>query len=131
MLQSFPVDKIAIQKLLDLHCMDGTGREREYKNMKHLIMNVYVCDPQKIIRKRALKSQGSCKMFIWCTSRIIVSKNIETDCCAVTYFKTHYGHDDDIEHLHKYQNQINISSKFILRLSSKIKLQTVQDSIIA
>ncbi|XP_050514239.1 uncharacterized protein LOC126889726 [Diabrotica virgifera virgifera] len=44
-------------------------------------------------------------------------------------FKTHYRHEDDIEHLHKYQNQINISSTFILRLSSKIKLQTVQDSI--
>ncbi|XP_072385917.1 uncharacterized protein [Diabrotica undecimpunctata] len=81
-------------------------------------------------RERALKSQGSFKMVNSCTSQIIVSKNIQTDCCVIKYFKTHYGHEDDIEHLHiPKSDKENIASKLILGVSSKIVLQNVRDSI--
>lgn len=71
-------------------------------------------------RKRAIKSQGSCKMSFSCSSQIIVSRNSESGRCIVTYYKTHYGHEQDIQHLHLSKIDKNaIASKLILGVPPK------------
>ncbi|KAJ8943228.1 hypothetical protein NQ314_009801 [Rhamnusium bicolor] len=48
--------------------------------------------------KRMRKIQGSNKINYACTSqiRVIVNKNK----CTAFYYKTHYGHNIDLQHLH-------------------------------
>ncbi|XP_050497561.1 uncharacterized protein LOC126878735 [Diabrotica virgifera virgifera] len=108
----------------------GVKRHKEHETSYYECIRSSKNYPTKQNRERSLKSLGSCKMLNSCTSQIIVSKNIQTDCCTVTYFKTHYGHDNDIEHLHvPKSDKENIASKLILGVSSKIALKTVRDSI--
>lgn len=66
-------------------------------------------------RVRALKSQGSCKMPFSCTSQVVVTRNITSDKCSVSYYKSHYGHGKEIQHLSlsKFDRQ-SIASKLIL-----------------
>ncbi|CAG9860261.1 unnamed protein product [Phyllotreta striolata] len=50
-------------------------------------------------RKRKPKKVGSIKVGNHCTSRIVLTKDLESDSCVATYYETHYGHDNDIKHL--------------------------------
>lgn len=39
-------------------------------------------------RKRILKPQGSCKMPFSCTSQVVLTRNVVSDKCYVSYYKT-------------------------------------------
>lgn len=69
-------------------------------------VSMYVCNrsgkSMKIVpeeeRKRTKKTHGSTKLKYACTSQI---KLTEIDgFCFATYYKTHYRHDRDVQHLH-------------------------------
>lgn len=48
-------------------------------------------------RKRKLKTQGSCKINMSCTSQIILEKTSEG--YFVIFYRNHYGHSTEIQHL--------------------------------
>ncbi|CAG9858772.1 unnamed protein product [Phyllotreta striolata] len=52
------------------------------------------------ITEKCTTSNETYIMNTTCTSQLVVSKCIETDFFNVTFFKTHYGHDLQLEHLH-------------------------------
>ncbi|XP_072399070.1 uncharacterized protein [Diabrotica undecimpunctata] len=54
---------------------------------------------QDEVRKRLPKIQGSEKLLFSCTSQII-SSQLNNGKCIVTYYKSHYHHDNEIRHLH-------------------------------
>ncbi|CAG9772283.1 unnamed protein product [Ceutorhynchus assimilis] len=63
------------------------------------------------IRKRAIKSQGSCKIGHKCTSQNILNQNSTGQYCA-QYYKTHYGHTIEVQHIHlSKETRINIATK--------------------
>ncbi|XP_072400426.1 uncharacterized protein [Diabrotica undecimpunctata] len=70
------------------------------------------------LRKRSIKSQGSCKLNMFCTSQIRVKQNIITGKCNVKYCYEYYGHDTAVQHvrLHKVDRE-SIASKIILGVS--------------
>lgn len=69
--------------------------------------------------KRASKSQGSSKMNTHCTSQIIVTKNENAEC-LMQYYKNHYGHGQDIQHLRLSKaTRENIASKLIMGVTSE------------
>lgn len=49
--------------------------------------------------KRLSKLQGSSKLNRGCTSKIKVITNKENSSVTAIYFKTHYGHNFDVQHL--------------------------------
>lgn len=51
------------------------------------------------IRKRKLKSQGSCKINGSCTSAIITNQNLMLGTLSVIYYKTHYAHEIEVQHI--------------------------------
>ncbi|XP_069679650.1 uncharacterized protein [Periplaneta americana] len=51
------------------------------------------------VRKRSLKSQGSCKLGRFCTSQIIVVHDLTNNKCNAKFYKTHYGHKNELQHL--------------------------------
>nr|CAI5830013.1 unnamed protein product [Callosobruchus analis] len=53
---------------------------------------------QDIPKKRSTKSQGSCKINKFCTSQIILKKNVQTKQCSIQYFYKHYGHEVEVQH---------------------------------
>ncbi|CAG9763475.1 unnamed protein product [Ceutorhynchus assimilis] len=53
---------------------------------------------KSVNRQRKVKSQGSCKLGINCVSQIILKKNSD-NTYFVTYYKTHYGHSTELQHL--------------------------------
>ena len=65
---------------------------------------VYYCNrsgKQRVIkdhnRKRAMRTQGSCKLNDMCTSSIVLKEN--SGHFKATYYKTHYGHGVSISHI--------------------------------
>lgn len=81
-------------------------------------------------RKRALKTQGNCKINKSCTSQIVVTKNIETDSYSVVFFKTHYGHALQLEHLRvPLEDRKNIAVKLAAGVSTTKLLDSYRDNI--
>lgn len=71
-------------------------------------------------RKRNLKSQGSCKIDKACVSQIIVKINKLSGECFVTYHKSHYLHEKEVQHLQiSKANKSVIASKLILGVPAK------------
>lgn len=64
----------------------------------------FVCDrsgssASKSKGKRLMKSQGTCKKGNYCTSAIDLHQE-ERGICRVIYYKTHFGHDQNMAFLH-------------------------------
>ncbi|XP_072392298.1 uncharacterized protein [Diabrotica undecimpunctata] len=79
---------------------------------------------------RTQKCQGSCKLNRNCTSQIIITLVIETGFCSMSYFKTHYGHEEDMQHmrLSKLKRE-SVASKLIAGVSvSQMDINNVMRS---
>ncbi|XP_023014847.2 uncharacterized protein [Leptinotarsa decemlineata] len=75
-------------------------------------------------RKRAIKSQGSCKVGHMCTSQIIVVKN-GNDIYQVTYYSTHYGHDTEVQHVRMTKDE---REKIASKLAEGVTNSKILDS---
>lgn len=60
-------------------------------------------------RKRTIKTQGSCKLNATCTSTIVMIERINEGDIKVQYFKNHYKHGVNMEHI-----TLNESDKCII-----------------
>ncbi|KAK4882255.1 hypothetical protein RN001_005574 [Aquatica leii] len=60
-------------------------------------------------RKRALKSQGSSKIGFSCTCQIIL--NTDGSKYNITYYKNHYGHSMNLQHLRINEDERSFASK--------------------
>ncbi|XP_050300050.1 uncharacterized protein LOC126738662 isoform X2 [Anthonomus grandis grandis] len=79
-------------------------------------------------RKRAMKSQGSCKIDASCTSAIILKHVAEG--IKIKYFKTHYGHDKKMAHIPLSKDDKNmIASQLIQGVSHTEILKKIRQSL--
>lgn len=69
-------------------------------------------------RKTAQKTQSTSEMNCASTSQIIPTRDSATDNCHMRYFKSHYGHQGDIQHLRfsKLSQEI-VASKLVSGVS--------------
>ncbi|XP_072399071.1 uncharacterized protein [Diabrotica undecimpunctata] len=76
------------------------------------------------------KCQGSCKLNRNCTSQIIITLVIETGFCSMSYVKTHYGHEEDMQdmRLSKLKRE-SVASKLIAGVSVSHILNSTRDNI--
>lgn len=73
---------------------------------------------ENVFRKRASKCQGSCKIGFMCTSEIIITTRTDGRY-DVIYYKTHYGHELEIQHIHIPKQE---RSKIAAKLASGITI---------
>ncbi|CAH0547094.1 unnamed protein product [Brassicogethes aeneus] len=102
----------------------------QYNCMKKNDLTYFNCNRSGLFKDnnkntvKCLKSQGSCKINSNCTSQIILKK-MNMDKYRVDYFKTHYGHDLEVQHIRiPREDRIDISA----RLSSGVPVVRILDS---
>lgn len=73
----------------------------------------------EVNRKRSKRSQGCSKSNYACTSQIVVTKDLPSNKCFVDYFSTHYGHEEEIQHLRiSKQCRKEVSLKLMMGVST-------------
>ena len=77
--------------------------------------------------KRSRKSQGSCKINIYCTSFMTVSRDVEKNLITVDYCLDHIGHSTDLGHPQAFQKKLR--SDVAGKLSQGIEPAKVLDMI--
>lgn len=98
------------------HLKDGTAK------------TTFVCHRSGIFSsksegKRLCKSQGTCKIGNHCTAAIELHQE-ESGICSVIYYKTHFGHEQNIAFLRlSSSDRESIAGEFICRM-----LQYIRDS---
>ncbi|VEN61886.1 unnamed protein product, partial [Callosobruchus maculatus] len=81
-------------------------------------------------KKRSTKSQGSCKMNKFCTSQIILKRNVQTNKCSIQYFYQHYGHETEVQHVRIPKvDRESIASKLIFGVSVSNLLNTSRNAV--
>ncbi|KAJ8909948.1 hypothetical protein NQ315_004015 [Exocentrus adspersus] len=88
-----------------------------------------ILPPKHVNRKRLQKSQGSQKIGMICTSHIIIKINNSTSTVKMTYFKTHYGHNIQLQHVRIPESSRNIiASKLALGVSTTNIITPIRNS---
>ncbi|KAB0792267.1 hypothetical protein PPYR_14226 [Photinus pyralis] len=79
---------------------------------------------------RNQKTQGTQKIGFSCTSHLKLKVCNETNNVSVRYFKTHYGHDLQLQHIRIPKSARNdIAAKLVLGVSVPKVVDTIRDSI--
>ncbi|XP_072377992.1 uncharacterized protein [Diabrotica undecimpunctata] len=127
---------LEVQTLNKVQYVKSTGKrtvnkfEKQYYECRRSHRNRKEKHDLKMKRKRQLKSQGSCKLEKSCVSQIILKRNEESDECFITYYKSHYLHGEDIQHLQiTKEDKDIIASKLILGVPAKAILTSTRDMI--
>ncbi|EFA09886.1 hypothetical protein TcasGA2_TC012035 [Tribolium castaneum] len=101
----------------------STGAETYYYECSRTGKRSYVDDTAR--KRRARKCVS--KLNRGCTSQIIVNKSHD-GTLSVNYFKTHYGHEVDLEHVKlSKQDRCSIASKLLLGLPVSSVLHSVKN----
>lgn len=106
------------------------GADPKRTNIYYNCNRSAVNNKYKSLNKRITKSQGSCKLPFLCTSQIIVKvENAST--FKVTWYKSHYKHNEEIEHVRipKTEKQ-NVANKLVAGVSMSRIVDQTRDNII-
>nr|CAH7737448.1 unnamed protein product [Callosobruchus chinensis] len=101
----------------------------ERENVHYVKQNrKFVPETESEERQRSLKSQGSCKIGASCTNQIIIKK---TDGkCKVTYYKEHYGHPIELQHIPiSKKNRNMLAAQLSSGVQNKKVLGNIRDNI--
>jgi len=75
--------------------------------------------------KRAIKSQGSKKININCTSHIILFEPFDKGNCTAIFYKEHYGHkENELQHIHL---TVEKKKEIATKLSQGVTMKKILD----
>ncbi|XP_077503829.1 uncharacterized protein LOC144114150 [Amblyomma americanum] len=142
----FPAENLQLSFGNDKEFHDWKGQEEASQVCKFVISTgekrltngctrtYYACNRSGVARPgrgnktRAMKSQGSCRSGRTCLSFLIVTRDEGT--VKVSYQRTHYGHDADVEHLSMTdQERASIADDLSKGVPMRTILKKIRESV--